>query len=514
MRADRTTMRRTCSTMVVAALLVAGCGGGDEETAPGEDDQQAQEFGQLQEPEAAGDAAAVADEAGSVAPDPVSSPGRDSTATPWTPLGARFEWCAALQHSRDSHDASLAAVLQAVEAHNQALAAANSATDELDRAAALEQLDALGDRADDAISRYHDSNDGDSRAFVRELRLLSGDAGGSKGVAYNRAWEAFVAAGEPQQQALLAHFGAFFYLTPSENRPSVSPPAVVAAAAALLDAFEGVESPTFSVGYDTEAVYGVMDAVDAVYDELIAGPLAQADAKMPYTSFDQEILQTRRPLFDAAAELPDANEQALRVIRPSISEVYSDYRISGAAAAAPAAPDNPIEATDAGEAFDWLLDQIAAVRATSDEMFAALPQALYDRAARGEADVSAEVYAAAVADIDDAVASLPAVKADVDAAFDAAAAAVDEGPAGVAAAVEAAHAAGAAVAAASDTARRVVPAAGPASAAATETLLAPDSEIRLNRSRRFFAAATAVDSLMGSESWQALHAALAEACQP
>ena len=232
---------------------------------------------------------------------------------------------------------------------------------------------------------------------------------------------------------------------------------------------------------------------------MLAGPLTQAAARMPYTSFDQRILHTRSPLFDAAAQLPDINDEALRVLGYAIAAVYSDYWIDDLPPLLPPMGEAG-GAADAGEVFDWVLDQIAAVRATSDETFAAFPQALYDTAARDREDVSAEVYAAVVADIDLAVADLPTIKASVDAAFDAAVAAVEEGRAGVAAAMEAAHAAGAAVDAASDTARRIVAAAGPASAAATEALLAPDSEIRLNRARRFFVAAAAVDALMGSES--------------
>ena len=165
-----------------------------------------------------------------------------------------MEWCADLQDARDSHDASLAEALRAVGAHNQALADARAATDELDRAAALEQLDALGDRADDAISRYHDSDDGGAAALVWELWSLSGNGEGTKGVAYSRAWEAFVAVGEPQQQTLLAHFPAFFFGW-SDRQPAEDPPEAVAAAVALLGAHEGVERPTVSVGYDIEAVY-------------------------------------------------------------------------------------------------------------------------------------------------------------------------------------------------------------------------------------------------------------------
>ena len=90
MRADRTTMGRTCCIVLAAVLLAAGCGGGDEESAPGEDDQQAQEFGQPRGSEAADDDAAVTNETDSVEPDLASSPGRDSTESPWTPLGARF----------------------------------------------------------------------------------------------------------------------------------------------------------------------------------------------------------------------------------------------------------------------------------------------------------------------------------------------------------------------------------------------------------------------------------------
>ena len=81
-------------------------------------------------------------------------------------------------------------------------------------------------------------------------------------------------------------------------------------------------------------------------------------------------------------------------------------------------------------------------------------------------------------------------------------AAVQDGRTAFAATVDAAHAAGAA----RDTARNVVPAAGPASAAATEALLDPATEISDIHVRRFFGATASIDSLVASESWQALQA--------
>ena len=67
-------------------------------------------------------------------------------------LGSGFEWCADVQDAWDSHDIALQAALASVGDYNQALAAAHDATDDLDRAEALEQLKVFEDHLEDAVT--------------------------------------------------------------------------------------------------------------------------------------------------------------------------------------------------------------------------------------------------------------------------------------------------------------------------------------------------------------------------
>ena len=110
-------------------------------------------------------------------------------------LGRRFAWCADVQNAWDRNDDGLRAALAAVADYNEAVGVFREAIDELDRADALEQLDAREERAKDLIGAYinyesSDTRPGNMSAFLAEVFEMNGGAEGTKGVAYTRARDA------------------------------------------------------------------------------------------------------------------------------------------------------------------------------------------------------------------------------------------------------------------------------------------------------------------------------------
>lgn len=100
-------------------------------------------------------------------------------------LGDRFAWCVDVQIAWNSNLDALRGALAAVVDHNEAVVALNDATDELDRAEAIEQIDELEERADDFIRAHYVR----ASAFYAQIGELNAGAEGSQGVAYTQARE-------------------------------------------------------------------------------------------------------------------------------------------------------------------------------------------------------------------------------------------------------------------------------------------------------------------------------------
>ena len=197
---------RLCSRLaiIVAALALLGaCGDGSDAGSPDVGSGGA---------EAAGGGSGDAGSAG-------AEPSREAVAG-GVRLGGRFEWCGDVQGAWDRHEDALGAALAAVAAYNEAVAALDGATDELDRAEAIARVDAVERRATAAIDAYHMAASPSTSAatevtFGDEVRHLNDGSEGTRGVAYGRALEAFGSVASPQQAALLAELpdilaGSFF----------------------------------------------------------------------------------------------------------------------------------------------------------------------------------------------------------------------------------------------------------------------------------------------------------------
>ena len=106
-------------------------------------------------------------------------------------LGNRFDWCADVQRVWDERDEAAVALAAARAEFDEALRAQDSATDELDKA---EALDAYFD-ADDQLRVVGSDHTRAAEAAIEQLHRARGSVTtGTEGVALERAWEALIAA--------------------------------------------------------------------------------------------------------------------------------------------------------------------------------------------------------------------------------------------------------------------------------------------------------------------------------
>ena len=210
------TRSRIClfvASFSAVVVLAAACGGG------GDDNEQATQ------------ADSVPDEdPGLAASDGDQHDQRDTESGPVTELegvrvhlGDRFAWCADVQSAWDTNNDALRAALAAAADYNAADEVFSASADELDQAAALEQMHALEQHARDIISRYvayasSDTRPGLMSAFRSEIAQLNDGAEGTKGVAYERARDAFEAAASQQDAVVLSEFLAILRASPSDEQ--------------------------------------------------------------------------------------------------------------------------------------------------------------------------------------------------------------------------------------------------------------------------------------------------------
>ena len=110
-------------------------------------------------------------------------------------LGSRFEWCGELQAVWDANVAADLGVSEAFDAAEAAGAALRAATDDLDKAEASAVLADALHAADVARSRLRPAVE-QSFILMRDAERLHAERDRSpRGIAYTRAWQAFVDAG-------------------------------------------------------------------------------------------------------------------------------------------------------------------------------------------------------------------------------------------------------------------------------------------------------------------------------
>ena len=481
---------RALVSVVVVAVVAVSCGGGDEPVAQpaGSDTQEAQPVTQPDEG--------------------VTQPAPETTAV-WVPLGDRFEWCTDLQAAWERHSTALQAAVTAVTDFTQTAAAASGATDELDRAAALERLDAAEHNAGDVIRTYDaTSSDYPQGQGVDFLAAMSevGDStriDGTKAVAYGRASDAFAAAASPEEVALLRHFGDIVFRRGTGEASGVPTPAAVAASIAVANAFDTALVGAASVEpYDLfPGAIGILDALEAT----IRAPAETLSAAPRGTNLDSVPENTfAGAIEDVGGFLGSANDTN-EISERGLWAVYSHLGNGDQAAAA-------AEADAVMGAFDALEAELAVMVASVDDDFASFTEVGYGYIRYLEGDD----YEQAAGLVDAAVVEVNATRAGFDAAVEAALDDIAQARAAFLDAVDDARAAAAAPFDAVETTRRVAAAeGGPAWAAAAEA-----HAIRVQQEQGpayvfmdFLVETAAVESLMRSSGWPALQASLVESCQ-
>ena len=293
-------MHRVRALIAVVAVVAASCGGGgDDSDSASQADSGPDEVAGLAVPGAAQDDQRDTGGDAVAGIEPVQ-----------VRLGDRFEWCADVQSAWDSNLDGLQAALEAAADFNDAVTAHGSAIDELDRAAALEQMNALEERADDLIDRYvayesSDTRPGIMSAFRRHIGDVHSGVEGTQGVAYAQALDAFGAAASPQDATLFDNASTIlrpWRLDEQEHAEITAlelPPAVEAAFAisAAETAQQGVDFhvalavPTVAVSAARSSVRNLM--LDTGYSNKIAQVVANVASRAVYAHLlDPDIRPT------------------------------------------------------------------------------------------------------------------------------------------------------------------------------------------------------------------------------
>lgn len=523
----RTRIRSFVAHLAVVLIAVA-CGGDDLSDQPG--------------PEIAEPVIEVAaDDAGHGATDQRDTIPGAVTDFAVPRLGDRFPWCTDVQQAWDSNADGLRDALAAATDFNEAAAVFRDAVDELDRAAALEEMDALEDRARDRFGAYADYESFDTRAgamsaFRTEIDRLNRGAEGTKGVAYARAREAFEAAGSDHDSILLSEFLAILRASPIEERGyarlralPMSP--ALEAAFAITDAQAARDAAaipsTSGAAAATHTVRYLID--DTGYDDRVLTAVgAYADRTISAHLWDVDI----RPALEATlAEAADYGA-TIQLAHDAATAAYN--AVYDAAVAEHTAADGVFDVYEQDDA------RSRANRAASD---AARPIIEEDLAALGAAsDAQAEVFNAAVgAASDETIEALRALRDEQrearEDAWDEHRSAIYDAlySIGNASEQEARAAQDAAEAAATETlytdthravaeAVRVTGAHNLAAAAVAEAALSQFElgHIHVNSSSRsvdpgtftyFIRTATAVETLIRSDAWSAFQTSVSEACR-
>ena len=159
---------------VVAFVLVAAACGGDEGSTPGSPEDARPDFASPEAPSQ-----------DDISDDPQDSARDAVLSQPVVLLGNRFGWCSDVQAVWDAHDQALGALVAAEAEHEEAVAAYEAATDELDRGEAREIVEATQGGVRRVTDEYQQAV-GDAVAQLRWARLATDDS--TEGIAYRRAW--------------------------------------------------------------------------------------------------------------------------------------------------------------------------------------------------------------------------------------------------------------------------------------------------------------------------------------
>ena len=243
--------------LLAVVVLAAGCGGGDDATEEPDGDQ----------PDTVRDSAEQTDQ-------PDAEPELELEPQPvQVRLGDRFGWCAERQRTWDRL-AVIRVQADAVEAARlDAQAALEAATDDLDRAEALQALESAEESYLDFVPAFRDVMDEVTRLLEPDWRSNSGE---TEAIAVERAREAFYAAAAPTLVDLMkvAQAGRPRVETQQPEREPVDqtlpPEELLAALEALQDEADGLVQESIGVKLamksaflDIQVALTPKDAMDA-----------------------------------------------------------------------------------------------------------------------------------------------------------------------------------------------------------------------------------------------------------
>ena len=212
---------RLLAVGLAVGLVAAGCGGGEDSTPVGHEEDlsstAAEASGDDPGEDARTEPSTTSDDEAQdevLSGDSiVSEDGPEQSAQPEATvelagvrLGDRFDWCADLQGVWDAHDEAHAVQLAAEAALAEAEAAYGAATDELDRAEALEEVERARSAFRGAVQAGDENRSLAANAlFVASERHLD-ESADPLGVASSRAWLAFInAADAPTLDAITGY---------------------------------------------------------------------------------------------------------------------------------------------------------------------------------------------------------------------------------------------------------------------------------------------------------------------
>ena len=197
-------------------LIAAACGGDDSDPADQAADARPESFttsdsgsGDSSEadPDGTQQDAAASDSASDAEPldstsgtEPQDSSQPETFSQPVVLLGDRFAWCSDVQSVWATYELTFANLWTFQADHEEALAAFESATDELDRAEARQALDELERSSTEPYGKHREALS-EAVYQLRRARRASGDR--PEEIAYQRAWSALLSA-DPEVAALSA----------------------------------------------------------------------------------------------------------------------------------------------------------------------------------------------------------------------------------------------------------------------------------------------------------------------
>ena len=256
-------------------------------------------------------------------------------------LGARFGWCPDVQGAWDSAAASLSATIGVVAAYYEALLAADTAADDLDRAEAAARAAALERQLDDGLDGYFAviaASSAEPRTAATDLLQVaegiatatSGD--GTQTVAYQRARTAYTAAAGEADMALLEEFFGiqrYWKLDPDERVEQLGLP-LPAAVHATLKVRELLDPPRLDASLVFNALdtaYGVVYRV--VRDSNYAEPVGNAaDWLTRVEAYEHLLSEDTQPAIDAyeaeAGSYETVIADALDTALDAVSVLYAE----------------------------------------------------------------------------------------------------------------------------------------------------------------------------------------------